>query len=190
MSISMRDTGTFVLRTALQFVVRRSAFVIRNFLSDLPSMAISADRVDAEAIDRARHWDMREVRRFMIAFGLVSSLFDRLAFALLRLVFDADALLFHSAWFVLSLLTELAVLLILRTRGPAWASRPGRLLATLAAAVAVSAALLPQLPLTARLFEFVALPLRLWCALIALVLAYAVATEVAKRWFFSRPRAA
>jgi Mg2+-importing ATPase len=133
---------------------------------------------------------MREVRRFMIVFGLVSSLFDMLAFALLRLVFDADALLFHSAWFVLSLLTELAVLLILRTRGPAWASRPGRLLATLTAAVAVLAALLPQLPLTARLFEFVAWPLTLWCALIGLVLAYAVATEVAKRWFFSRPRAA
>ncbi|MFI4931302.1 MAG: hypothetical protein ACHP83_13750, partial [Burkholderiales bacterium] len=45
---------------------------------------------------------------------------DMVAFALLRLAFDADAVLFHSAWFMLSVLTQLAALLILRTRGPAW----------------------------------------------------------------------
>jgi Mg2+-importing ATPase len=161
--------------------------LLNNFLSDLPSLAISADRVDADAIDRARHWDLKEVRRFMLVFGLVSSLFDMLAFALLRLAFDADAVLFHSAWFVLSLLTELAVLMTLRTRAPAWRSRPSRLLAALTGAVAVLAVALPELPLTARLFEFTALPLTLWGTLLGLVLAYMVATEVAKRWFFGPP---
>ncbi|HET7524515.1 MAG TPA: magnesium-translocating P-type ATPase, partial [Burkholderiaceae bacterium] len=163
--------------------------LLNNFLADLPSMAISTDHVDDEAIERARRWDIADVRRFMIVFGLVSSLFDILAFALLRLVFDADAVLFHSAWFVLSVLTELAVLMTLRTRAPAWRSRPSRLLAGLTGAVAVLAIVLPQLPATARLFEFVALPLTLWCALIGLVLAYVVATEVTKRWFFGRARA-
>jgi Mg2+-importing ATPase len=166
--------------------------LLNNFLSDLPSMAISTDHVDADAVERASHWDMAEVRRFMIVFGLVSSLFDMLAFALLRGVFDADAALFHSAWFVLSLLTELAVLLTLRTRGPAWRSRPGRLLVGLTAAVVALAVVLPQAPSTARLFEFVGLPLTLWFALTGLVLAYVVATEVAKRWFFGKmpPRTA
>jgi P-type Mg2+ transporter len=160
--------------------------LLNNFLSDLPSMAISTDRVDAAAIERARHWDMAEVRRFMIVFGLVSSVFDMLAFALLRLVFDADAALFHSAWFVLSVLTELAVLMTLRTHGPAWRSRPGRLLASLTVAVAALAIMLPYLPPTARLFEFVALPLTLLLALVGLVLAYVVATEITKRWFFGK----
>jgi len=161
--------------------------LLNNFLSDLPSIAVSADRVDADALERARQWDLAEVRRFMIVFGLVSSLFDMLAFALLRLAFDADAVLFHSAWFVLSLLTELAVLMTLRTRAPAWRSRPSALLAALTAAVALLAVALPQLPFTARVFEFAALPLPLWGALLGLVLAYVVATEVAKRWFFGKP---
>ena len=150
-------------------------------------MAISADRVDADAVDRACRWDMAEVRRFMIVFGLVSSLFDMLAFALLRLVFDADALLFHSAWFVLSLLTELAVLLTLRTHGPAWASRPSRLLVVLTASVVVLAvAAATGAADGARVRASSSLPLALWVALWALVAAYVVATEITKRWFFGR----
>jgi Mg2+-importing ATPase len=164
--------------------------LLNNLLSDLPSMAISTDRVDAEAIQRVPHWDMAEVRRFMIVFGLVSSAFDLLAFALLRLVFHADAVLFHSAWFVMSLLTELAVLLTLRSRAAAWRSAPSGLLAGLTVAVAASAIVLPQWPWTAALFGLTGLPLPLWGAVLGLVCAYAVATEVTKRAFFNRRRAA
>jgi Mg2+-importing ATPase len=162
--------------------------LLNNLLSDLPSMAISADRVDAEALQRVPRWDMAEVRRFMIVFGLVSSLFDLLAFALLRWVFDADAVLFHSAWFVMSLLTELVVLLTLRSRDASWRSAPSSLLAALTAAVAASAVVLPQWPWSAALFGFTGLPLPLWGALLGLVCAYGVATEIAKRAFFARPR--
>ena len=161
--------------------------LLNNLLSDMPSMAISTDRVDAEAIERVPRWDMSEVRRFMIVFGLVSSLFDLLAFALLRLVFDADAVLFHSAWFVMSLLTELAVLLTLRSRGAAWRSALTRLLSGLTAVVAVLAWVLPQLPWSAALLGFVGLPPVLWATLLGLVLAYAATTELTKRWFFRRP---
>ena len=102
--------------------------LLNNFLSDLPALAISADRVDDEAATRAPRWDLAELRRFMLVFGLVSSCFDLLTFWLLRSVFR-DPVLFHSAWFTLSLLTELAVLIVLRTRRPCWLSRPGTLLA-------------------------------------------------------------
>jgi P-type Mg2+ transporter len=97
--------------------------LLNNFLSDLPSMAISTDRVDAEHLQQAQLWNLAEVRRFMIVFGLVSSVFDLLTFALLLTVFDAGPALFRSGWFVVSLLTELAVVLVLRTRA-APAHRP------------------------------------------------------------------
>ncbi|MCW5657281.1 MAG: magnesium-translocating P-type ATPase [Burkholderiaceae bacterium] len=158
--------------------------LLNNLLSDVPSMAISTDRVDAAAIERVPRWDMAEVRRFMIVFGLVSSAFDLAAFALLRLVFDADAVLFHSAWFVMSLLTELVVLLVLRTREAAWRSAPSGLLAGLTVAVAAIALGLPHWPWSATLFGLTAPPLAVWGALLALVCAYGVATEITKRWFF------
>ena len=100
--------------------------LLNNFLSDLPSAAISTDAVDADQIARPQEWDIRRVQRFMIVFGLVSSCFDLLTFATLIWVFHASESVFQTGWFVVSLLTELAVLLVLRTHGSAFASRPSR----------------------------------------------------------------
>jgi magnesium-transporting ATPase (P-type) len=102
--------------------------LLNNFLSDLPSMAISTDRVDPERVTHPQRWDITQVRRYMIVFGLVSSIFDLLTFAALRLLFRAGEATFQTTWFVVSLLTELGVVLILRTRGPVWRSRPSTLL--------------------------------------------------------------
>ena len=102
--------------------------LLNNFLSDVPSMAISTDRVDPERVTHPQRWDIAQVRRYMIVFGLVSSIFDLLTFAALLLLFRAGEATFQTTWFVVSLLTELGVVLILRTRGPAWRSRPSALL--------------------------------------------------------------
>ncbi len=64
--------------------------LLNNFLSDLPSIAISTDNVDAEHTARAQRWNVNEVRRFMIVFGLISTVFDLLTFVLLLQVFEAD----------------------------------------------------------------------------------------------------
>jgi Mg2+-importing ATPase len=50
--------------------------LLTNLLTDLPEMAIATDTVDNEALARPRRWDVRLVRRFMLAFGLLSSVFD------------------------------------------------------------------------------------------------------------------
>ncbi len=161
--------------------------LLNNFLSDLPSMAISTDRVDAAPLRHAQRWHLGDMRRFMIVFGLVSSAFDLLTFALLYFAFDAGELLFHSGWFVVSVLTELAVVLVLRTRGWSWRSRPGTLLVWTTAAVALLAPALPYTTGAQRWFGLVPLPPALLAALLALVLAYVAATEAAKRWMFARP---
>jgi Mg2+-importing ATPase len=158
--------------------------LLNNFLSDLPSMAISTDRVDADRLRSAQRWDMAEVRRFMIVFGLVSSVFDLLTFALLLKVFHAGPALFHSGWFVVSLLTELAVVVVLRTRRASWRSRPGAWLAWTTLGVAALAIALPYLPPAAALFGFEPMPLSLLASLIGLLAAYVVATEATKHWFW------
>ena len=92
--------------------------LLNNFLSDLPSIAISTDNVDAEpvvapaALGHRGHPPLHDrVRADQLAF-------DLLTFAVLLLVFQADQATFQTAWFVISLLTELAVVLVLRTRSP------------------------------------------------------------------------
>jgi Mg2+-importing ATPase len=162
--------------------------LLNNFLSDLPSMAIATDRVDDAKLARPQRWDVTEVRRFMIAFGLVSTAFDLAAFVVLRRVFDADAPLFQTGWFVASVLTELAVVMVLRTEGPAWRSSPSPLLAGATAAVVAVSLALPWWPPVAAVFGFVPLPPVLAAVLVALVLGYVAATEIAKRRFYRSRR--
>ena len=106
--------------------------LLNNFLSDIPALAIAGDNVDADQVRRPRHWDIRFVRRFMVSFGLVSSLFDFATFAFLILVVHATSAAFQTAWFVESVLTQLAIVLVVRTHKRLWRSRPSRLLAGLA----------------------------------------------------------
>ena len=158
--------------------------LLNNFLSDLPSIALSTDNVDAERVARARRWDVVEVRRFMVVFGLISTCFDLLTFFVLFNVFDATESTFQTGWFVVSLLTELAVVLVLRTHGPALSSTPGRLLLWTTIAVAAAALVVPFLGPLARVFGFIPLSWPLLGAMIAIVGGYVVTTELAKRWFY------
>jgi Mg2+-importing ATPase len=120
----------------------------------------------------------------MVAFGLISTVFDLLTFLVLLRVFDATESIFQTAWFVVSLLTELAVLLVLRTHGPALRSVPGSLLLWTTVAVAAFAVAVPFIGPFARVFAFVALTWPQLGAMVAIVVAYILTTELAKRWFY------
>lgn len=160
--------------------------LFNNFLSDLPELAISNDHVDPERLQVPQRWDMRFVRRFMIDFGLGSSLFDFLTFGALLLLFHADARLFHTGWFIESLLSQMVVVMVLRTRRYAWQSRPGGLLTAAMACVLILALSLPYIPAVARIFEFVPLSPGELMTLLGIVAAYLAATELLKHCFYRR----
>ncbi len=159
--------------------------LLNNFLSDLPSMAISTDRVDREQLATSQRWNVNEVQRFMVLFGLLSTVFDLLTFYLLLDVFETDEPTFQTVWFVVSLLTELAVVYVLRTHGPAWASRPSGLLTGASVVVVAIALCVPYLGPASTIFGFVPLPATLLGACVAIVLAYVAATEAAKRRYYA-----
>lgn len=154
--------------------------LLLNFVSDIPGMAIARDAVDPEQLEEPRAWHLRSIRNFMVAYGLLSSVFDIATFAVLRLGFHADAALFRSAWFVESTLTELAVMLVLRTNRVFFRSRPGAGLLWSSAAVAAATVALPYSPLADPL-GLTAVPPRVLAAVAGLLALYVAANEVAKR---------
>jgi Mg2+-importing ATPase len=158
--------------------------LLNNFLSDLPSVAISTDNVDKEALRSPQRWSVQQIQRFMFVFGLISSCFDFVTFALLIMVFDATESTFHTAWFIVSLLTELGVVLVLRTHRRSWRSQPGTTLMWSTAIVSVVCVLLPYIEPVAELFGFLPLPWHLGLAAAAIVMGYLAATEAAKSWFY------
>lgn len=158
--------------------------LLNNFLSDFPSLAISSDNVDAGRVSRPQRWNIADIRRFMIVFGLISSVFDLLTFAVLLVIFQASEATFQTSWFMISLLTELAVVLVLRTRGPAFRSTPSRLLLWSTVAVVVATFAIPFLGTLSSAFGFVPLTLAQLGAVVAIVIGYIVATEIAKLLYF------
>ncbi|BBO32291.1 magnesium-translocating P-type ATPase [Lacipirellula parvula] len=156
--------------------------LLLNLMTDFPEMAIANDRVDDELLAVPRRWDIAFIRRFMIVFGPLSSLFDFVTFCVL-LKMGGNKELFRTAWFFESLISACLVVVVVRTRRPFWKSQPGRLL-SLANALMISAAfILPFLAWTGTL-GFVPLPPTLIVVLMTIVAAYVGSVEVAKRWFY------
>jgi P-type Mg2+ transporter len=154
--------------------------LLNNFLYDLAQITIPTDAVDEEILRKPHRWDIGIVRRFMLGVGPVSSLFDFLTFFVLLRMLHADEALFHTGWFVESLLTQTLVLLVIRTLGNPLRSRPsGALLATVLAIAAVTIAL-PYTPFAARL-GLVPLPGSYFGFLTFAVVSYLVLVEVVKR---------
>ena len=158
--------------------------LLNNFLSDVPSIAISSDNVDPERVSRPQRWNIKDIQKFMVIFGLISSVFDLLTFAVLLLIFRANEATFQTSWFMISLLTELAVVLVLRTHKPAFRSIPSRLLLWSTLAVATFTLTIPFLGSLSSVFGFVPLSALQMGSIIAVVTGYIAATEAAKLWIF------
>ncbi|MGB8253605.1 MAG: magnesium-translocating P-type ATPase [Anaerolineaceae bacterium] len=159
--------------------------LLNNFLSDIPATTIASDNVDPEWVAKPRRWNTTFIRDYMILFGLVSSIFDFLTFGALLFLFRASPEEFRTGWFIESLLTELVIALVVRTRHLFFRSRPGTLLLVSTSVVTAIALVLPYLPFVS-VFGFIPLPLPLMLAMIGLTALYVVVTEIAKKFFYSK----
>jgi len=162
-----------------------SQILLNNFLSDIPGMAIAGDNVDPEWVAKPRRWDTKFISRYMVLFGLVSSIFDILTFGILLYVFHASPEEFRTGWFIESLLTELVIAIVVRTRRVFYRSRPGKLLLASTIVVIGMTLVMPYLPFNS-LMGFVPLPAPLMLLLIGMTVLYVVVAELAKKYFYAR----
>jgi Mg2+-importing ATPase len=161
--------------------------LLTNLLTDLPEMAIATDSVDSEVVEKPRRWDIKVIRRFMLVFGLLSSVFDYLTFGCLLLFLHASQEQFRTAWFTESIVSATLIVLVVRTRRSLTRSKPSRYLLIATVAVIALALFLPFSPANAILgFE----PLLIWWLgiLAAIVTVYIGCAEIAKRVFYDKIR--
>ena len=159
--------------------------LLTNFLTDVPAISIASDRVDDEMVQKPRRWHIKSVRDFMLVFGLVSSFFDLVTFAVLLWILHASPEQFRTGWFVESVISEIAILLIMRTKRPLYGSRPGTAMLWSSLGVVLLCAALPYLP-GVGVFGFVPLPAVYPLAMSGVLALYAGTNEFAKRAFFRR----
>jgi len=161
--------------------------LLTNLLTDFPEMTIATDSTDEEWIERPRRWDIRFIQKFMLTFGLLSSIFDYLTFALLLFVLQASVDEFRTGWFIESVLSASMIVLVIRSRKPFFKSRPGRYLAIATVCVIAATLLFPLSPL-GELFGFVFLDSRFIAGIGAVLLLYVISAETVKGYFYRQVR--
>ena len=159
--------------------------LLTNMLTDFPEMAIATDRVDDLSIQKPRRWDIHFIQRFMLIFGLLSSVFDYLTFAVLLFVLKSDEKVFQTGWFVESVISATLIVLVVRTRLPFLKSLPGRYLFIATILIVLTVLALPFTPLAA-LFGFTTLPLIFYGWILLIVAAYIASAEILKQWFYRK----
>jgi P-type Mg2+ transporter len=155
-----------------------------NLLYDVSEMTIPTDRVDEEQLRRPSHWDTALIRRFMLFFGPISSIFDFATFAVMFWAFHAHAPLFRSGWFVESLSTQNLVIFAIRTRRvPSLRSRPSMpLLASTLLVIAAGVAL--PFSRLAQTLGFTRLPATFLATVAGMIVVYLFLIELGKRHFY------
>ena len=174
--------------------------LVNNLLYDFSQVGIPADRVDEEYLLQPRKWNIGSIRKFMVRIGPMSSIFDYTTFFLLLYVFrcidfttSSDAAvrahaegLFHTGWFVESLLTQTLIVHIIRTsKVPFFQSRASWPLALTTLGVMAAACALPYSPL-AEYLGLVPLPLSFWPWMVLTLVAYSLLTHLVKARFIRR----
>ncbi len=164
--------------------------LVQNLLYDISQIAIPFDNVDKEFLEKPQRWDPKEIGRFMIYFGPISSIFDVLTFALLWYVFGANNVdhqtLFQTGWFVEGLLSQTLIVHMIRTRKiPFFQSRASWPLIGMTSLVMAIGLFLPFSPMV-HYFKLQALPMSYFPWLIMILLAYAVLTQMMKGWYARR----
>ena len=159
--------------------------LLTNLLTDFPEMTIATDSVDKEMIDYPRRWDIKAIRKFMITFGLVSSVFDYLAFGALLLVLHATEVQFRTGWFLESVISASLIVLVIRSRKPFFRSRPGKYLLVATLSIVAITLILPFTPL-AEIFGFSPLPIPFLLLIGLIVLFYIITAEIVKKIFYKK----
>ncbi|MFH1171679.1 MAG: magnesium-translocating P-type ATPase [bacterium] len=158
--------------------------LLNNFLYDASQLSLTTDAVDDDEIRRPPRWNMGFVKRYMLLFGPLSSVFDFLTFAFLFAILHLADAHFQSGWFIESLATQVFVIYIIRTKKvPFRQSWPSRLLLANTLLVVIAAWMLPQTPL-GKIFSFGALSGTALLGIGMIVLVYLVAAEALKRFFY------
>jgi len=159
--------------------------LLTNLMTDFPEMTIATDRVDSEMVDHPRRWDIKAIRKFMITFGLVSSVFDYLTFGTLLLILHATQDQFRTGWFLESVISASLIVLVIRSRKPFFKSRPSKYLLMATLLTVIVTVVVPFTPL-GEIFGFSRLPISFLLLIVIIVMLYLIAAEMVKTVFYKK----
>ncbi|HME55121.1 MAG TPA: magnesium-translocating P-type ATPase [Candidatus Lokiarchaeia archaeon] len=170
------------LKPEFNFPMLPLQILIINLLTDIPMMYVALDNVDPEQLTKPEKWDITFIKRFMVFFGLISTIFDWVTFFVLLNIPGISEEEFHTGWFIESILTELLVLLVLRTRRSVFKSKPAKEISWVTAIIGIATIAITIIPT-----DFLGFAIMNWYTYViicGITVAYALTTELGKYYFY------
>ena len=161
-----------------------------NLLYDFSQTAIPTDHIDEDYLMQPRQWDIAHIARFMIFLGPISSLFDYMTYAIMYFGFGANteaaSPLFHTGWFVESIVTQTLIIHIIRTnKVPFLQSRASLPLILTSLLICTVGIWLPESAFAHGL-GFTHLAWFFWPILVGIVACYLTLAHFVKNWFIRK----
>ena len=157
-----------------------------NFLYDTSQLTIPTDNVDEEELIKPKKMEINSIKKYMWTFGPISSIYDFMTYFVMIVIFKAGESLFQTGWFIESMMTQLLVVFLIRTkRSPFYKSKPGKWLFLSIISVGLIVLITPFTPL-GTILGFKSPPLTYFLVLIAMVVTYLTIVEFVKKWFFKK----
>lgn len=90
--------------------------LVESLLYDFGQMTLPFDNVDKGYLQNPKRFDIKDLKKFMLFMGPISSIFDLLVFGSLWLVFGIrEAAVIQTVWFSYSIVSNLIGMHIIRT---------------------------------------------------------------------------
>ncbi len=158
--------------------------LLLNLLSDFPMIAVATDYVDKEILLKPRKYEIKDILVISTVLGLVSTVFDFIFFFFFYKISPA---VLQTSWFIGSVLTELVFIFSIRTRKFFLHSvKPSKALTSLAVLAALVTIILPFMNFGQRYFHFERPSMENILIILAIVVAYFVATEIVKILYYKK----
>ena len=163
--------------------------LIQDFISEVSQIGIPYDNVDEDFLKKVRKWDVKSIGKFMVIFGVISSITDVVAFLVFWYVLGYNSIdtqaFFQTAWFIECIVTETILIFYIRT-DKITKSRPSNTLLLLVSLTIIATIIVPMILSVTGGFNFVMLPPIYYVYLIGFVILYGVIAQLVKRVYMKK----
>ena len=161
--------------------------LIQNLLNDFAQMGMPFDNVDREYLQNPKKWNTDGLKRFMFAFGIISTVLDIICFAILWFVIKFNtiekAVLFQTGWFAFGIISQTLIIHLMRTsKIPFVTSKPSKQLVISTLTITILT-LIISFTSIAIIFDLSKLPIQYGIIIILLMIVYAIIIQTYKKLY-------
>ena len=183
--------SVLIASIALPFLPLKPVHIlIQNILNDFAQLGMPYDNVEKEYIEKPMEWDIASLQKFMVYFGLTSTLLDILCFLVLWFVFGFKTIpqagSFQCGWFMFGVISQTMVIHTIRTHKIPFIQAMASKELILSTSSIVILTLIIGFTRIALAMDMLPMPVSYLSWLLILMVVYLIVTQFVKRFYISK----